>query len=112
VVKGKFLGEFEQLVLLAVARLKGQGYGMSIRREIEARTGRDVSIGAVYATLDRLESKGYLTSSDGEALPVRGGRRRRHFALRPAGAQELRHSRRMFERMWADIDLEDGWEPV
>lgn len=104
--KGSFLGEFEQVVLLAVVRLKKEGYGLSIRREIEGRTGREVSIGAVYATLERLQTKGLLTSWDGEATPVRGGRSRRHYALLLEGAQALRLSRAMMDRMWEDVDLE------
>ncbi len=102
--KGKFLGEFEQLVLLAVLRMDGDGYGMSIRREIVGQTGREVSIGAVYATLERLERKGFLASEEGEATPVRGGRARRHFRLQPAGKQALLRSRRMLDSMWDGVD--------
>ncbi|HKG95712.1 MAG TPA: helix-turn-helix transcriptional regulator [Gemmatimonadaceae bacterium] len=100
-----YLGEFEQVVLLAVARLAGDGYGMTVRREIERRTGRAVSIGAVYATLDRLERKGLVSSREGESTPERGGRARRHFVLERAGAQALRRTQRMLEQMWADVEL-------
>lgn len=103
--KGDFLGEFEQIVLLAVLRQENSGYGMSIRREIEDCVGREVTIGAVYATLDRLERKGFLCSREGEATPVRGGRARRHFALTPEGASALRTSRRMMDRLWDGVDL-------
>lgn len=99
------LGSFEHLVLLAVAQLADDGYGVSIRREIERRTGRAVTIGAVYATLDRLEDKGYVTSWEGEATPRRGGRAKRHFKLEPAGARALRASRRALERMWEGLEL-------
>ena len=99
------LGSFEQLVLLAVAQLAGDGYGVTIRREIERRTGRTVTVGAVYATLDRLEDKGYVLSWEGEATPRRGGRARRHFKLKPAGARALRASRRALERMWEGLEL-------
>jgi len=102
--KGSFLGEFEQLVLLAVTRLESEGYGMSIRREIEARTNRDVTIGAVYATLERLERKGYLRSWDGESTPTRGGRSRRHFGLTPAGARALATSHGILASMWDGLD--------
>ncbi len=102
------LGEFEQLVLLAVARLGDHGYGVTIRREIERRTGRDVSVGAVYATLDRLESKGLLASSVGQPTPERGGRAKRHYQLEPAATEALRRSRRMLERMWEGLVLEPG----
>ena len=110
--KGKFLGEFEQLVLLAVLRLEDRGYGMSVRREIERQTGRDVTIGAIYATLERLEKKGLLTSREGEATPVRGGRARRHFALEPAGRRALLQSRHMLDSMWEGVDPAEGLETV
>lgn len=103
--KGDFLGEFEQMVLLAVLRQEREGYGMSVRREIEERAGREVSIGAVYATLDRLEQKGLVRSREGEATPVRGGRARRHFELTTGGTTALRNSREMMEGLWEGIDL-------
>ena len=98
--KREFLGEFEQVVLLAVLHTDNQGYGMSVRREIEARTGREVSIGAVYSTLDRLEKKTLVTSWEGESAPVRGGRARRHFRVTPEGMEALQASRAMMARMW------------
>jgi PadR family transcriptional regulator PadR len=103
--KGTFLGEFEQVVLLAVQRLRRDGYGMSIRREIEGRTGRSVSIGAIYATLERLQRKGFVASREGEATPVRGGRARRHFELLPEGGTALLRSRGMLDSMWEDVDI-------
>lgn len=106
--KGSFLGEFEQVVLLAVRRLNDQGYGMSIRREIEQRTGRAVSIGAIYATLERLEKKRYLTSWEGDSTPVRGGRSRRHFRLRPEGGDALLRSQSMIDRMWDGVEIAGG----
>jgi DNA-binding PadR family transcriptional regulator len=95
------LGDFEQLVLLGVARLELQesSYGAAIRQEIHARTGRDVSINAVYTTLDRLENKGFLKSWVGEPTPQRGGRRRKFYALRPAGVAALRQAYRAFTAM-------------
>ena len=68
-----FLGEFEHIVMLAVLRLGDRAYGVTVRQEIEFRTKREVSIGAVYATLDRLEAKGYVKSSLGDPTPERGG---------------------------------------
>lgn len=103
--KGDFLGEFEQTVLLSVLRLDNEGYGMSIRREIEECVGREVTIGAVYATLDRLERKGLVRSREGEATPVRGGRARKHFGLTREGASALQISRSMMERLWDGVDL-------
>jgi PadR family transcriptional regulator, regulatory protein PadR len=95
------LGEFEQLVLLGVLRLEPEdaAYGAAIRREIHARSGRDVSINAVYTTLDRLESKGLLKSWVGDPTPERGGRRRKFYALRPAGVTALRQAYRAFTAM-------------
>lgn len=84
------LGEFEQLVLLAVLRLGTEAYGAAIRREIETRTGRELSISAVYTTVQRLEQKGLVRSRMGEPLPERGGRRRKYVELLPAGARALK----------------------
>jgi DNA-binding PadR family transcriptional regulator len=72
--KGEALGEFEYLVMLAVVRLGANAYGMRVRQEIAERTGRDVTIGAVYATLERLTEKGLLTASMSDPTPERGGR--------------------------------------
>jgi DNA-binding PadR family transcriptional regulator len=93
------LGDFEQLVLFGVLRLDAEAYGAAIRQEIHARSGRDVSINAVYTTLDRLERKGLLRSWIGEPTAVRGGRRRKFYALRPAGVAALRHSYRAITAM-------------
>ena len=90
--KAAALGDFEQLVLLGVLRLGDEAYGAAIRQEIHARSGRDVSINAVYTTLDRLERKGCLRSWVGEPSPHRGGRRRKFYALRPAGTAALRQA--------------------
>jgi PadR family transcriptional regulator PadR len=96
-----YLGEFEQVVLLAVARLGGDAYGMRIREEIESRTGRAVTIGAVYATLDRLEAKGHVRTRD-EASP---GRAKRFFQILPAGIEALEAARDVQARMWAGLRL-------
>jgi PadR family transcriptional regulator, regulatory protein PadR len=87
--KGDSLGEFEHLVLLAVVRLRDQAYGMKVRREIQSCTGRDTSIGAVYATLDRLATKGLVTSSVGASSPERGGRPKRSFRVTSVGIAAL-----------------------
>jgi DNA-binding PadR family transcriptional regulator len=99
------LGEFEGIVLLAVARLDGEGYGVTVRHEIEARTGRSPALGAVYATLERLEAKGWVRSRAGEATPMRGGRARRHFALTAEGIRALRVARAALERLWEGLEL-------
>jgi DNA-binding PadR family transcriptional regulator len=83
------LGEFEQLVLLAILRLNPDAYGATIARVIEDGTGRRVSIGAIYTTLDRLHAKGYVASRTGPPTGERGGRRRKVYTLRPAGQKAL-----------------------
>jgi PadR family transcriptional regulator PadR len=93
------LGDFEQLVLLGVLRLADDAYGAAIRQEIHARSGRDVSINAVYTTLDRLEGKGFLRSWIGEPTAQRGGRRRKFYALTAAGTAALKQAYRAFTAM-------------
>ncbi len=97
------LGEFEQLVLLAIVHLKDDAYGVTIRREIESRTGRSVAVGALYTALDRLERKGFVRSRASEPTPQRGGRSKRHFMLVAAGAAALERSRETMRRMWAGV---------
>jgi PadR family transcriptional regulator PadR len=86
------LGEFEQLVLLAILRLRDDAYGMRIRRELEERAGRATSIGALYLTLERLEQKGFVESKLDDATQERGGRPKRFFTVNPAGREMLRDS--------------------
>jgi DNA-binding PadR family transcriptional regulator len=97
------LGEFEQSVLLAIAHLKDGAYGVPIRQEIEARTGRTVAVGALYTALERLERKGYASSRMSDPTPERGGRSKRHFTLSAAGATALRRSRELLDRMWEGL---------
>lgn len=98
------LGEFEQLVLIAIVRLEEAAFGATIRREIEARTGRRLSISAVYTTLERLEQKGCVRSWIGEPTAARGGRRRKYFALNPAGARALRAAYSAYTKMAAGLE--------
>lgn len=107
--RGDLLGSLEHIVLLAVARLGEDAYGVTVRREIERRTGRDLSIGAVYATLERLEVKGYVSSSVGEPTAERGGRAKRHFRLTPAGKRALAATQRALQRMSAGLPR---WRPA
>lgn len=86
------VGEFEQLVMLALLRQGAEGYGVSLAADIAERTGREVSIGAVYKTLDRLDAKGWVLARIGDPTPERGGRRKKHFRLSPAGQRALRQS--------------------
>jgi PadR family transcriptional regulator PadR len=102
----KTLGEFEQLVLFAVLRLGGEAYGAAVRREIHRRSGRDVSAGAVYTVLDRLEQADLVTSFVGEPTAERGGRRRKHYRIRPEGARLLREAWTQLRRMADGLDQE------
>jgi DNA-binding PadR family transcriptional regulator len=106
--KGQFLAEFELYLMLAVTRLGDDAYGVTIRREIEERTGRPVSIGAVYATLGRLGDKGLVNFRESDPLPVQGGRSRKYFSLTTAGQEALRHSANMLERMMEGLELGAG----
>lgn len=103
--KGDHLGEFEQLVLLAILRLGGESYGMAVRRELSRTAERTVAIGSVYATLERLEEKGMVSSRLGDPEPVKGGRARRFFRIEPQGQLALSRSREMMSRMWDGVDL-------
>lgn len=105
--RGDLLGSLEHIVLLALVRLKANAYGMTIRREIEERTGRNLSIGAVYATLDRLESKGYVSSSLGKPTAERGGRAKRLFRIEAEGDRTLRASQDAIQKMTQG--LPKGW---
>jgi PadR family transcriptional regulator PadR len=95
------LGTFEEQVLLAVLRTGAEAYGMTVRREIEDVTGREIAVGAVYATLDRLEAKDLVSSR----REVREGVSRRLFAVTPPGARALAESRAMRERLWRGVNL-------
>jgi PadR family transcriptional regulator PadR len=103
---GAILGEFEQLVLLALLRLGNGAFGAAIHREIVARTGRDLSASAVYVTLDRLETKKMVCSYVGNPTRQRGGRRRRHYLLDTAGQRALVRAYRTFATMTAGIQAE------
>ncbi len=100
------LGAFEELVLLAVLRGRGKAYGMTVRREIVERSGRSVSIGAVYATLERLEKKGLVDSSLVEGNDARRGRARRYFRVLPAGVDALERTRAGRAGLWEGVDLD------
>ena len=97
--KGQYLGELELYVMSAVSLLAGDAYGVTIQREIEQRSGRPVAMGAVYATLSRLEEKGHVAFTISDPLPVQGGRSRKYVRLTPAGRRALHHSTTMLTRM-------------
>jgi DNA-binding PadR family transcriptional regulator len=99
-----YLGEMEQIVLLAVLRLGDGAYATPILEEIEAQAGRRVARGALYTALDRLETKGCLRSRLGDPLPERGGRARRYFSLTPAALRALKTSRSALLRLWRGVE--------
>jgi DNA-binding PadR family transcriptional regulator len=99
-MKGDHIGEFEELVLLAVLALADDAYGVAVQGRLEQETTRSVSIGAVYAALDRLEAKGLVRSKMTAGTPVRGGRSRRAFTPTPAGLRALGEIQRVRERLW------------
>lgn len=98
------LGELETLILLATLRLGADAYGVSIRDEIEERTGRRLTRGAIYTALRRLESKGFLASELGDPTPERGGRAKRFVSVTGAGLAEVRAATRDLDRMRAGLD--------
>lgn len=101
------LGELEQSILLAILQLEAAAtvaYGVNIREEIEARTGRMVAVGALYTAFDRLERKGYIRSTMSAPTPERGGRSRREVEVLPAGRAALERSREFLARMWAGLE--------
>jgi PadR family transcriptional regulator PadR len=100
------LGEFEALVLMAILRLERDAYGMRIHIEIEERAGRHCSYGALYTTLDRLDQKGYVSSSTGDPTPERGGRAKKYFKIESAGKAALRESYRTTRRMAEGIETQ------
>lgn len=104
--KGIFLGEFEQMVLLAIIRLGDDAYGARIREVIEDRAGRTVTVGALYAALERLERKKYLNSTDTPPEPIRGGRSKRVYEMTAVGTRALHHARIMMNNMAEGLRLD------
>ncbi len=102
-MKRAFLGEFEEIVLLTVAGLGEQAYGVTITQTIEEKAGRAVGFSSVHTTLQRLAEKGYLTSHMGGATAERGGRRKRFFSLTAMGQQVILEVRRVREQLWTAI---------
>jgi PadR family transcriptional regulator PadR len=99
-----YLGEFEQIVLLAILRLGDGAYAIPVRQEIETRTGRNVARGALYTALERLEVKGCLRSRLSEPLPERGGRSRRYYLVTASGLRALRASRDALLALWQGVE--------
>ena len=108
-MKGTYLGEFEELVLLTIGILQEEAYGVAIKRELEKQTGRTISIGAVHASTNRLEEKGYLVSEFGETTKERGGKRKRYFKITALGKKALDYNIQTRVDLWNQIP-DVAWE--
>src|SRR5580704_10585720 len=106
--KRGYLGNFELMVMLVLIRLGDEAYGVPIAREIEAKGGREVSLGSIYATLDRLETKGLVSSELGEPTPERGGRAKKYFSVTAKGMRTLRETQRMLKQLWQGLRQLEG----
>jgi DNA-binding PadR family transcriptional regulator len=96
-------GTFELMVMLSLMRLGENAYGVPISREIEEQSGREVALGSVYATLERLEDKGFVSSDLGDSTPERGGRAKRYFRITTKGLREVRETQRSLTRLWKGL---------
>lgn len=108
-MKGSYLGEFEELVLLLVAVMQNDAYGLAIQEQFEAQTGRSAAIGAVHSALNRLEEKGFVESNLADATAERGGRRKRIFTVTLPGKRALETSKELRNNLWDQIP-ELGWK--
>jgi DNA-binding PadR family transcriptional regulator len=106
--KRGYLGEMELMVLLAVVRLSDDAYGVPISKELLILAGREVALGSIYAALDRLQQKGFVTSVLGDPTPERGGRAKRYFRVTSAGVRALRTTRTALTKLWNGIPLLEG----
>ena len=102
-MRREFLGGFELLVLLALVRLADEAYGVPVAKAIEESSGREVSLGSVYVTLDRLERKGLVSSRSGEPTAARGGRAKTYFRVTAQGLRAVRHAQRTMIRLWEGV---------
>lgn len=102
------LGEFEEIVMLTVGVLHGEAYGVSIKKEIESRADRKVSVGALQAALKRLEQKGYLKSYAGEETQERAGRPKLYYQITANGQRALEYTRDLRNKLWADMKILPG----
>ena len=98
-----YLGELELMILLAVVNLGEEAYGVTISHEIERRIGRDVSLGSVYAALERLAARGLVASRLGDPTPERGGKARRYFRVTKSGLRQVQETRRVLQNMWRSL---------
>jgi len=102
------LGDFELMVMLALMRLGDDAYGVPISREIELQSGREVALGSVYATLERLESKGLVSSYLGKPTAERGGKAKRYFRVTPNGLRKARETRQTLIKLWRGLPELEG----
>ena len=98
-----YLGEFELMILLAVINLGDEAYGVPISRELERHRGRDVSVGSVYAALERLENKGLVASTLGDPTPERGGKAKRYFRITRSGLRQVQETRQVLSKLWRSL---------
>lgn len=106
-----YLGEFELMILLAVVRLGDEAYGVPISRELERHRGRTVSVGSVYAALERMEAKGLVASTLGDPTPERGGKAKRYFTVTKAGLRQVHETRRVLSKLWRTLPELKGENP-
>ncbi len=106
------LGTLELAILLSVARICAEAYGLAVRHDVSERTKSDYSVGAIYTTLQRLETKGLISSHASEPLPIRGGRSRRQFKVTAAGSRALREAQRVAASVWAGVGSPPRPEPA
>ncbi len=106
--KGHYLGEMELMVLLAVVRLADEAYGVPISKELLILAKREISLGSIYAALDRLERKGFVSSSLGDPTPERGGRAKRYFRATATGVRALKTTRTALTNLWSGIPQLEG----
>ena len=107
-MKQKSLGEFEHIVLLALLRLEKNAYGAAIRQLLQSEIGRDVALGALYSTLERMAKKGLVVSTLGESTAQRGGRPKRFFSVTAEGRSALQQAKQAMDRMWQGVALKMG----
>lgn len=107
--KEKFLGEFEQFILLAILKLGDDAYGSTVRQLLAETIGRDVTIGALYTTLERLEKKGLIEGRKGEATAERGGRAKKYFKVSASGQSALRRSKQALSAMWQGVSIRSAF---
>ena len=102
-MKGTYLGEFEELVLLTIGVLFDEAYGVAIKKEMEDQLGRTISIGAVHASVNRLEEKSFLTSRFGDPTQERGGKRKKYYRVTAEGQQALQEAHGLRQKLWDQI---------